>query len=76
MFEVGVCVDPSSVLDERPNLANIAFSELFVGCCVDQPEATGEGPDYATAFLSELCFRARCPLAPTPYRVAATEAQS
>ena len=26
VFEDGVCVDPSGVLDRRPNYANIAFS--------------------------------------------------
>ena len=60
MFEDDDCVDPSGVLDGRPNYANVIFSELFVRFCVDQPEVMDEGPDYATALLSELCARARC----------------
>ena len=59
VFEDNVSVDPSGVLDGRPNYADIIFSELFVGSCVDRPEVMDEGPDYATALLSEFCTRAR-----------------
>ena len=61
VFEDGVCVDPSNVLNGRPNYANITFSELFAGPSVDRPEVMDEGPDYATALLSKFCTGARCP---------------
>ena len=38
VFEDYVCVDPSSVLDWRPNYANITFLELFAGPCIDRKE--------------------------------------
>ena len=73
MFEDNVCVDPSSLLDGRPNYVNITCSELFVGPCVDRPEVMDEGLDYATALLSKFCVRARCPPALAPFRVATVE---
>ena len=51
MFEDDVCVDLSSVLDGKPNYANVPFSELFVGPCVDRPEVMAKGPDHVTALL-------------------------
>ena len=36
VFEDDVCVDPSGVLDRRPNYADITFLELFVGPYVDR----------------------------------------
>ena len=42
MFENDVCVDSSSVLDGRPNYADITFSRLFVGPCVNRPEVMDE----------------------------------
>ena len=76
VFEGEASVDPSSVLDGRPNCANIAFLELFVGPYVDQLEVTDEGLDYATAFLSELCVGARCPPTLAPSGFVATKSQS
>ena len=35
VFEDNVCVDLSSVLDGKPNYANVPFSKLFVWPCVD-----------------------------------------
>ena len=61
VFEDNVCVDLSSVLDGRPNYANITFSKLFAGPCVERPEVMGKGLDYATALLPEFCAGARCP---------------
>ena len=55
MFKDDVYVDPSSVLDGRPNYANITFSELFARLCVDQPKVMNEGPDYVIALFSEFC---------------------
>ena len=61
VFEDDICVDLSGVLDERPNYANIPFSELLARPCVDRLEVLDGGPDYATAFLTEFFSRARCP---------------
>ena len=33
VFEDDVCVDPSGVLDRRPNYTNITFSGFFAGPC-------------------------------------------
>ena len=76
VFENGVCVGPSGVLDGRPNYDNIAFSELFVRHCVDRLEVIDEGPDYATALLSKFCAGDRCPPTLAPSRVADAEVQS
>ena len=76
VFEDDVRVNPSSVLDGRPNYANIAFSELFTWRCVDRLEVMDEGPDYATALLSEFCARARCPPVLAPSEVAAAKTDS
>ena len=76
MFKEGVCVNPSGVLDERPNHANIAFSELFDRHCFDRLEVIDKGPDYATSVLLELCAGARCPPKLALSRVAVAEAQS
>ena len=76
MFEDGVCVDPLTALDERPNRANITFLELFARRCVDRLEVMDEGLDYATALLSELCAKARCPPTLAPFGVATVEEQS
>ena len=73
MFEDDVCVDPSGVLDGRPNYANITFSELFAGPCVDMSEVMDEGLDYAIALLSEFYAGARCPPVLAPSRVVAAE---
>ena len=35
VFEGDVCVDPSSIIDGRPNYANITFLGLFDGLCKD-----------------------------------------
>ena len=61
MFEDDVCVDPSSILDGRPNYANIAFSEFFAGPCADRPEVIDKGPEYAVGLLSGFYAGARCP---------------
>ena len=75
VFEDDVCVDLSSVLDGRPNYANITFLELFSGPCVDRPEVVDKGPDYASALLPEFCARARCPPMLTPSRGASVKVQ-
>ena len=59
MFEDDIYVDPSGVLDGRPNYADITFSELFAGPCVDRSEVLDEGPDYATTLLSKFYAGAR-----------------
>ena len=61
MFEDDVCVDPSSILDGRPNYANITFSRLFVGPCADRPEVIDKGFDYAADLLSRFYAGAMCP---------------
>ena len=61
VFEDNICVDLSSILDGKPNYANIPLSELFVGPCVDRPEVLDRGPNYATTLLTEFFARARCP---------------
>ena len=66
VFEDDVCVDPSGVLDGRPNYANITFSRLFVGPCVDRPEVIDKGPGYAVGLLSRFYARARCHIPPPP----------
>ena len=76
VFEDDVCVDPSGVLDGRPNYANITFLELFVGPCIDWPKVMDEELDYATALLSEFCVGARCPPVLVPSEVATAEVQS
>ena len=73
MFEDDVCVDLSSVLDGRPNYANITFSELFAGPSVDQPKVMDKGLNYATALLPEFYARARCPPSLTPFGGAAVK---
>ena len=35
VFEDDVCVNPSGVLNGRPNYVDTTFVELFVGPCVD-----------------------------------------
>ena len=70
MFEDDIYVDLPSVLDRKPNYANIPTSELFVKPCVDQPEVLDGGLDCATALLSEFFARARCPPVLVPFRVA------
>ena len=76
VFEGDACVDPSGVLDWRPNYANITFSELFAKPCVDRSEVMDEGPDYSTTLLLELCVGARYPLALAPSGVAIVEVYS
>ena len=66
MFEDDICVDLSSVLDGKPNYADVPFSELFVEPYVDRPKVMDEGHDYTTALLLELYARARCPPAMAP----------
>ena len=61
MFEDDVCTDPSGVLDERPNHANISFSGFFVGLCTGWPKVIDKGPDYATGLLSGFYAEARYP---------------
>ena len=61
MFEDDVCVDPSGVLDERPNYANISFSGFFVGPCTGWLEVIDKGLDYTADLLSRLHVGARCP---------------
>ena len=75
MFEDDVCVDPSGVLDGRPNYANITFSKLFVGPYVDQSEVMDGGHDYATALLLEFCVGVGCPLVLAPSGVVVAEVQ-
>ena len=67
VFEDDVCVDLSSVLDGRPNHANVTFSRLFVRPYIDRPEVMDKGPDYATTLLSEFYAGARCPLELSPF---------
>ena len=62
VFEDDVCVDLSSVLDGRPNYANITF----VGPCVDRSEVMDKGLDYAASLPSESYVGARCPLVLAP----------
>ena len=52
VFEDDVCIDLSSVLDGRPNYANITFLGLFVGPCADWLEVIDKGLDYAVGLLS------------------------
>ena len=54
-------VDPSGVLDGRPNYANITFSRLLVGPCADCPEVIDKRPDYAAGLLLGLYVGAGCP---------------
>ena len=61
VFEDDVCVDTSSVLDGRPNYANITFSRLFVRPCANHPKVSNKGPDYADGLLSRFYTKARCP---------------
>ena len=70
VFEDDVCVDLSSVVDGKPNYANVPFLELFVGPCLDWPKVMAEGPDCVIALLLELCASARCPLVLAPFAVA------
>ena len=60
VFEDDVCADPSSVLDGRPNYANISFSGFFVGPCTGWPEVIDKGPDYTIGLLSGFYVGARC----------------
>ena len=76
MFEDDVYVDPSSVLDGRPNYANIAFSKLFAGRCIDWPEVMDRRLDYAIALLLEFYTGARCPPVLAPFGVTTVEVQS
>ena len=62
VFEDDVCVDPSSVLNERPSYANITFSGFFVGPCTSWPEVIDKGPNYMVSLLSGFYVGARCPL--------------
>ena len=73
VFEDNICVDRSSVLDGKPNYANVPLSELFVRPCVDRSEVLDGGLDYATALLSEFFARARCPRVLVPYRVSSVK---
>ena len=68
MFEDDVCVDPSGVLDRRPNYANITFSGPFAGPCADQPEVIDKGPDYAAAFFWGFMLGLGAPLVLAPFR--------
>ena len=61
MFEDDVCADPSGVLDERPNYANISFSGFLVGLCIGWPEVIDKGPDYAAGLISGFYVGARYP---------------
>ena len=61
MFEDDAFVDPSGVLDGRPNYANITFSGFFAGPCTGWPEVINKGPDYAAGLLSGFYDGARCP---------------
>ena len=51
VFEDDVYVDPSGVLDERPNYANITFPGFFVGPCIGRPEVIDKWLDYAAGLL-------------------------
>ena len=61
MFEDDVYVDPSGVLGERPNYANITFLRFFVGPCISWSYAIDKGPDYTAGLLSGFYAGARCP---------------
>ena len=61
MFEDDVCAEPSGVLDERPNYANISFSRFLVGPCIGWPEVIDKRPDYAVGLLLGFYAGARCP---------------
>ena len=76
VFKGDASVDPSGVLDGRPNCANVTFLELFVGPCVDNTEVTDEGPDNSTALLLEFCVGARCPPVLVPLGFATTNEQN
>ena len=73
VFEDGVCVDLSGVLDGKPNYANVPFSELFAGPYIDRPEVMDKRHDYATPLLSKFCARARCSPVLVPFGVAAVK---
>ena len=51
VFEDDVCIDPSGVLEGRPNYANVTFSGLFARHCTGQPEVIDKRHDYAAAFF-------------------------
>ena len=70
MFEDGVCVGPSGVLDERPKYANISFSGFFVGPCIGRPKFIDKGLDYAAGLLSGFYAEARCPPVLAPFGLA------
>ena len=61
MFKDDVCADPSGVLDERLNYANISFLGFFFGLCTGWPKVIDKGPDYATGLLLGFYTGARCP---------------
>ena len=69
VFEDDVCVDPSGVLDERPNYANITFSGFFSRPCTSRPEVIDKGPDYAADLLSGFYAGVRCPPVLHPLKV-------
>ena len=59
MFEDGVYVNLSNVLDGRLNYANITFLGLFARPHVDRPEVIDKGPDYANGLLLGFYVGAR-----------------
>ena len=67
MFEDGVCVDLSGVLDGRPNYANITFAGLFARPCIDRREVMDKGPDYAAGLPLESYVGARSPPVLAPF---------
>ena len=68
MFEDDVYVDLSSVLDGRPNYANVTISGLFVGPYANRPEVIVKGLNYAAGLLSGFYAGARCPPVLAPSR--------
>ena len=73
VFEDDVYVNPSSVLDERPNYANITFSGFFAGPCTGRPEVINKGPNYVTGLLSGFYAGAKCPPVLAPFGGAAVK---
>ena len=73
MFEDDVCVDPSSVLDERPNYANVIFSGFFAGPYTGRPEVIDQGPYFTVGLPPMFYDGARFPPVLAPFGGAAAK---
>ena len=62
MFEDDICVNLSSVLDGKPNYANVPLSELFARPCVSLPEVLDGGLIMLLPFFRSSLLRLGAPL--------------